>query len=1141
MRVMWFALRVWILVAAVVLWRTSAFGADATVPRPSVPQLGLPLMKAPTMAGAFKPAEWAGADEMTGFNFNAPGGPLVPWTAHYWVGASRKDLFIAVVTQTPPGGKLLARVNPKPFGMNSHLTMVDDTVELVVAPALHTKNNVAYQMVVNAKGAVWQQKFESRGTAIHAWHGHWKVVSKVVGNRWNLQVAIPWMDLGVRHIVGKTVGIRIGRDWLQIPGGGWVQSQWSPLGGGYLDTATLARVTWLAKAPVVQVRQLQNRPDNPVQIRVSVENPGQQPLVLTAHLRTVPRFDPPVQKSTRFTLAPGGSILLEQQAHAKANEPLDTAIDITSRDGKTVYYRRTFTWKISRPRRLWSLNRGASKRIDTAFMYYPSLNSMQVKVNLADLANRSKVTAVQLEVRKEGSEGIVASTLMPALRGGVTSLHEWKLPPLNGKYDLLVELRGVRASPQVLPFVRYHFNWEHNQLGRDKNLIVPPFKAIKVHGKTVDVVLREVTMNGLGLWGQVVASGRKLLSGSMAIVVRAGGKRYVGHGTMHFMTITPTQVVAMSDWQAGPLKGHSRSVWDYDGMMKTTLTLQPTTATLDSVALVIPMVNKEMPLMTACTDGVRFNYSGKVPSGVGVIWNSSDAPHNSIIGSFVPYIWMGGVPRGIATFGDNDAGWVDYQSKLPCQQIVRRSDGTLELRLNLVAKPARLKTSHQIVLGFQATPIKPMPANWRLWTENVSVPGAIKTAFAGTGLCWGTWTGCGDIYPRGHDFEIFKQFQEARHTGRMSERFLKRWLAGYKPETADSNPGYASSWGPSVRWFYNEMTGHPREVVVYTDPSAVRVDTRAGQTYLNEWDRHVYPSRRYYPHEYIDGSVYEGHSYRDYVLWYYRKLLSTFDDGIYWDDMFLQADFNTVVTNAYRLPDGYVQPSTTLWVQRALVRRTAVLAAQLHKPDMNMVHMTDCAVAPELSFAHIDLDLEDKFGENPFQQRFSRAFLLAESTGRQFGNIPCVLAGLQGNNPAKLAWAGRTEAGVVLTMELRGWDGSAAVYWRDYAKLVRFGYGTPATTTWDYWRRGYPMKISGDKTSSIIVAKRQGGQVIVVVCDWGHGGTIQMRLNQAALHLKGGLSATDMETGKPLSVTASGRIVFHLRKFDFKMVRVTER
>ena len=1121
----------------------------------SVPLLRLPFMKkAPPIKGVVQPGEWAGADEMTGFSFNSRGGLLVPWAAHFWVGGDARDLFVAVVSQTPPGGRLLAQVNPNPAASNPGLAGKDDTVEILVAPSAGEGKGRIYQVLVNARGAVWQQELAGRGPAV-AWRGHWRVASKVAGDRWDFQVAIPWHDFGIQRVAGKTVGIRIGRDWLQVPGG-WTQSQWSPLGGSYTDLATMPLVTWSAAAPIVQVQRLQERPDGPPHIKLSVRNPRATPLRLIATIAVVPRCGKPATSHQTLSLAPHQERILQVGPLAVAGGRLYTQIQVSSARGKTVFYQRNFQWKIHRPRQLWAVNQGASRRIDTAFAYYPSYNLMQVRVNLSGLINRAKVRAVRLQVVDQRTHRIIAATTI-APRHGVARLHAWKLPPLqgaliratgnrggewrklprDGRYHLVVRLVGVSAKPRAYTFVRYHFPWEHNKLG-EANVVIPPFTPIQVHGKTVDVILRQYTMNGLGLWRQVQALGRNLLAGPMRLVVRADGKRFVGRGRLKFTRITPTRVVAVAQWSAGPLSGASRSVWDYDGMMKTFLTLEPTREKLDSVALVIPMANKRMPLMTACTDGLRFNYAGKTPAGQGTVWKGSQAPRNHIIGSYVPYIWTGGPERGVAVFGDNDRGWVDYQAKTPCQELVRKGDGTLELRLNLVAKPARLATVHRILLGFQATPIKPMPRNWRLWTA-FGPPGGASVDVVGSCFYWGALTPFGDIYPRGQDFSIYRQFARTRRTGKIPWGFIKHWLAGYRAPVPRWASRWASQHGPSVTGLFCALARHPRTVILYTNSAAMRPDTRAGRTYLNEWDRKVYPKHEYSYGEYIDESVNPCRSFRDFAVWYYDKILTTFGDGIYWDNMFLRSDPNTVLTDAYRLPDGQVQPALPLWSQRALVRRTAVLDYELHRSNRNMVHMTNVAIAPVLAFARADLDLEMHYGESPFQDRFSRAFLLTESIGRQFGNVPFVLNGLDGQDRKELTWAGRTEAGVLLTFELRGQNlgPDMGAYSRGYARLVRFGYGRPGVRVWNYWRRGFPMKVGGDKTSPIIVGKP--GRALIVVCDWGHGGVIRLKLNRRVLHLPSRLSATDMRTKQPLPVSRAGNVVaFPLKKYDFKMLLV---
>ena len=85
---------------------------------------------APTIDGTVRDDEWAGTARMERFGKKES---LVPLEASFWVGSDGKELFLAVVSETPPGGKLLSRIVPLPDGRNAR-TWLDDSVELVLDP-----------------------------------------------------------------------------------------------------------------------------------------------------------------------------------------------------------------------------------------------------------------------------------------------------------------------------------------------------------------------------------------------------------------------------------------------------------------------------------------------------------------------------------------------------------------------------------------------------------------------------------------------------------------------------------------------------------------------------------------------------------------------------------------------------------------------------------------------------------------------------------------------------------------------------------------------------------------------------------------------------------------------------------------------
>jgi hypothetical protein len=176
---------------------------------------------------------------------------------------------------------------------------------------------------------------------------------------------------------------------------------------------------------------------------------------------------------------------------------------------------------------------------------------------------------------------------------------------------------------------------------------------------------------------------------------------------------------------AGALKGAARSEWDYDGLMKWTLDLEPSPAKIEKLTLIIPLDNALMPLMHVCGDGgTTANFAGYTPPGEGRIWDGRKTAHVSMIGNYVPYIWAGAEERGVCVFGENDKGWIN-DPKGPCQEIVRQGD-TLEVRLHLIAQETVIGQPRRIMIGFEATPVKPMPQDWRRFTAGMVRPALVR-------------------------------------------------------------------------------------------------------------------------------------------------------------------------------------------------------------------------------------------------------------------------------------------------------------------------------------------------------------------------------------------------------------------------------
>ncbi len=1042
-----------------------------------LPVLRLPFMKtAPCIDGEIKESEWVDAARMEGLCGHGSG-TLTGGKASFWIGCDNHNLYIAMISETAPGGKLLAKTTPvKDANTRAYF---DDNIELLFDPIPDApkEHRFIYQAIINPKGAMYTQKLAS-GSGGENWLGAVETKSRIIGDRWHFECAIPLQSLGVNSsLEGKSFGVRICRNWkhtADAPDG--KVSQWSPFGGPHVNTDTMPVITWDNSAPVVQNIQIINEAANKVKLKLSIHNPGTQALKVAADMQMRPRNSAHSNLTETIELMPNETRILELATPAMTDEIIYAWMKIGSPDGGKIYYLRDFNFSASRKEPFFVVSDSAVERISFNFAYYPSVNSMKLKVDFSALENKKDVKGAIIELRKKGDPKVIEKLELKEFNNFSAKFENWKLPDLGeGEYELTLTLEGVKVNPLKDTFVRHKFQWEGNKIGMS-DILIPPYIPIKIDGNVVSTILRKHSINELGLWTRVDALGLNILKNPMRLELTSGGKTYIAEGTdFKWTEKRDTKAAAKGNWHAGPLSGTVNVEWDYDGLMKWALELPKSDDPIDSLRLVIPVDNSLAPLMHACTDGIRFNYAGYVPSGKGTVWTSAKTAHQFIIGNFIPYLWVGGEELGICVSAENDRGWINAAGK-SCQEIVRNGD-TLEIVYNLIAQPSIIKEAREITLAFQATPVKPMPENWRL-----KVFGAYKArpfvdkdnylGFFGSCLYWGGETGSDDYYPRGGDMEYLKKLVEKRKTGVADTAYMENWLKGYgKALDAIVNPDEKKKWATVYKNHVNyAFRGMSEHMCFYTNGRGIRLDTPEGQTFINEWLIQEFSTRKWKYTGCLSYDLDPVASFRDYAIWYLKQMAEICLDTVYWDDFFFASNYNTTLTGAYYLPDGNIQPSMGLYNMREYVRRTGVMYLEMKRPVFNMVHMTNAAINPILSMAQMNYTWEDKNGDADFQDRFSRDYIRAESIGLQQGNIPYCLWLVSGKDKSKAAWAERTGTGVALTHEIKT-TGTPDVFWNTYKAMMDFGYGRPEVKVSQYWRKDHPVSFTGIDTSSLCMSK----------------------------------------------------------------------
>jgi len=674
----------------------------------------------------------------------------------------------------------------------------------------------------------------------------------------------------------------------------------------------------------------------------------------------------------------------------------------------------------------------------------------------------------------------------------------------------------------VKEFERQRFEWERKGLGTSKK-VFPPFEPISLEGKTLRVVLREHTLGDLGLWDQVVARGKPLLAQPMRLVALADGQSHRARTSdFRFLRTEPNEVVAISDLQAGPLRGALTTTWDYDGLMRADLKLEPTATTIEALRLEVPLRAEQATMLHAMADGIRNTVYIRVPEGDGVVWDASKVQVNDFSKNFCTYIYLGTPVRGLCWFAENDRGW-SWDSQKPNLEV-RRQPGKVLLVVNLVNKPTTVHRPRTIAFGLMAAPVKPRVGNWRYaWRrENYTL--------LGTDINWLARGNCGSVYPAAKDLYLWEMLKRGNRE-RLSDQEIEKVIERGKPYFEPYGPGYLERFIRHVH--HNLRARYGKRMVFYYNRASCQLFPEF-QTFQDEWSltdfRTVGKGKGV-----GEIKIVPSPSYIDHALWWYGK---SFDiagnQGVYWDNYFFVASYNTAMTGAYRRPDGSTMPSTGIWGLRELVKRTFVLMNERGMRPITMVHMTSTNILPLYSFATVQYDWEWKYSQGDVQYRFPREYILLVSTGELAGTWP-VLLGDHGKL-ARDQWTQRTFAGVCLVHELDGWGAGKA--WKSLFAHVHRLVETPGVEVYRYWDDRPQPVVADDPDLPTIVYVVKGHEALFAITSYAEEDrATTISIDPKPLGLEGGYVVVDAESGQRVPVR-NDRLALKIRKHDVREFRL---
>lgn len=282
--------------------------------------------------------------------------------------------------------------------------------------------------------------------------------------------------------------------------------------------------------------------------------------------------------------------------------------------------------------------------------------------------------------------------------------------------EVTCQTRDGRSFTESLPFEKPDPRpWRGAHAGVSER-VLPPWTALSLARDRGDLAIscwgRMYRFDGAGLPSAAVTRGEPILSAPITVAASVGGAPVRWElGTTSVTSSTPARATFVGGAKGPGLRLETSSYMEYDGLIVTRFTLKADKAvTVERCAL-------QIPVRPECARYISYFRPGALPYKGGFDKASRESGGNL---PFPYYMWLGDDDRGFAWFSERDlSGHLANRDK--AVQIRSGADAT-SITVNLIDHATRIDAPLTFTVGFQATPMKPLPSKWRsLFNERVDL------------------------------------------------------------------------------------------------------------------------------------------------------------------------------------------------------------------------------------------------------------------------------------------------------------------------------------------------------------------------------------------------------------------------------------